>query len=74
MPTGDLCTLTDAVSYLGDNTIQATSLTALSYIISAVSAWTSELIGTLIRWITGQPRLREIASRAAGRALAPNAS
>jgi len=39
MPAGDLCTLQDLVSYLGDPSIGATSLTALSFLISQVSAW-----------------------------------
>ena len=39
MPSGDLCTLSDAVSYLGDPNITGASLTALSFIISAVSNW-----------------------------------
>jgi hypothetical protein len=39
MPAGDLCTLADVVSYLGDPNIGSTSLTSLSFLISAVSAW-----------------------------------
>ena len=39
MPAGDLCTLSDLTSYLGDPNISATSLTALSFLISSVSGW-----------------------------------
>ena len=39
MPAGDLCTLSDLTSYLGDSSISATSLTALSFLITQVSGW-----------------------------------
>ena len=39
MPAGDLCTLSDLTAYLGDQPLGAASLTALSFIISAVSSW-----------------------------------
>lgn len=42
MPTGDLCVLSDVASYLGDANVGAPSglsLTALSYLITAVSNW-----------------------------------
>ena len=39
MPAGDLCTLTDMTSYLGDQPLGAAALTALSMLITSVSNW-----------------------------------
>ena len=39
MPAGDLCTLSDLTSYLGDTNITGPSLTALSFLITQVSGW-----------------------------------
>ena len=39
MPTGDLCTLSDLTTYLGDPNLLAAPLSALSFLITSVSGW-----------------------------------